>query len=119
MSIDLLIREMEAPVSVIENCLSRFQHTFVPVIDDGGSVFGVVTALDVINFLSGGGSASGTKAWEICSHNLVRCKSESSINEMARLMIENRVHHLLIEDDDTIIGVVSSYDLMKHLAQAQ
>ncbi|MCG8415500.1 MAG: CBS domain-containing protein [Pseudomonadales bacterium] len=109
---------MEAPVSVIEKFLSRSQHTFVPVVDDGGSVFGVVTALDVINFLSSGGNAQGTKAWEICSHNIVRCRPETPISEMAKMMLENRVHHLLVEDSDEIIGVVSSFDLLRHISKA-
>ena len=35
----------------------------------------------------------------------------------ARLMVEHRLHHVLVLQDDSLVGLVSSFDIVRHVAE--
>lgn len=109
--------DMESSVRDVQKFMSRTNHTLVPVFNIGNDVFGVVSAIDVIDFLASGGNAHGAKAWEICSHKLLKADINTSPIDLARLFLDNHVHHVLLTDNEQVTAIVSSMDLCRYLLE--
>lgn len=113
--LDLL--DMDSSVQDVQKHMSKTGHTLVPVVDSHNKVFGVVSAIDVIDFLAGEGNARTTKAWEICSHKLLRTDSNTDPLDIAAIFLKNKVHHILLTEGEEVVAIVSSMDLCRFLLQ--
>ena len=51
----------------------------------------------------------------VMTRNVETVARHCSVVDTARAMVTNRIHHLVVTERDTVIGVVSSFDLLKHL----
>jgi signal-transduction protein with cAMP-binding, CBS, and nucleotidyltransferase domain len=58
-------------------------------------------------------NAKKVRAWEICSHLLIEVSPTLSMKDASMLMIKNKIHHLVISQDNAIKGIVSSIDLLE------
>jgi CBS domain-containing protein len=81
----------------------------VGTVDD---VRGVVSERDVVRALSRGLSTDTTLVGEIASTRLVWCDASATVEEVAALMMEEYVRHVLVEENGHLLGVVSARDLL-------
>lgn len=106
----------------------------VPVVDDDGYVVGVVSATDVIKdtssyefyqasfikpFLvkfSKDEDFMKNKVSTIMTARLFYISPEDTVAKMAKLMYENKIHRLLVIDNKKLVGIVSTFDLLKLIA---
>ncbi len=86
-----------------------------PVDEDGGTV-GVISKTDISRFDFIGGDPYSARAWEICSPHPVIVEVTSSVEEAAQTMFEHRIHHLLVAERGEIVGILSSLDFVKLVA---
>jgi CBS domain-containing protein len=49
------------------------------------------------------------------SKNLVTCDLNTSVTELMNEMTEKKIRHILIMDDQKLLGIVSIGDVVKHL----
>lgn len=54
---------------------------------------------------------------EVMTRSLHTISADDGIREAARAMLEARVHRLLVVDDDRLLGVVSTTDVMEAVAE--
>ena len=113
------------------------QVSGLPVVEDGRPV-GIVSLIDLVEpdrsrsapsdeakssayYTSGDGSfVSGLEATvhasgpvrDIMTPYVIAVRAEESINAAAKQMTEYRVHRLLVMDGETLVGLVSSLDLL-------
>ena len=52
---------------------------------------------------------------ELMSKNLVTCDLNTSVTELMNEMTEKKIRHILIMDDQKLLGIVSIGDVVKHL----
>jgi CBS domain containing-hemolysin-like protein len=84
----------------------------VPVVDDDGRPLGIVTSSDLVEEW-GPGQGVAT----VMSTDVVGVTAATTLADAARHMLDRRIHHLLVIDDDgRVSGIVSSFDLLRHLA---
>ena len=113
-----------------------------PVVDEAGKVLGVVTEsdlvflnkkvhlptavaiLDAFVFLESPDKTArelkkmaGTKVGDICSQNLISVSPETSLEELATLMAEQKVHTLPVMAGDALVGVIGKADIIRTIAQ--
>ncbi|MDA3970189.1 MAG: CBS domain-containing protein [Desulfobulbaceae bacterium] len=100
-------------VEDVECILGSHKYSCVPVVDPEGQCFGIVTSNDILKFHRMSRNAKRVRAWEICSHLLIEVSPSLSIKEAGILMIKNKIHHLVVSEDKTIRGIVSSIDLLE------
>lgn len=81
------------------------------VIDDAGSVAGVVGEHDVLEAIHEGADVDELCAADIMSTDLVTAQAEDTVVDVARRMVEQRVRHILVFGDDG--GVVSIRDVLE------
>ncbi len=82
-----------------------------PVLDSAGTLVGIVTSFDLVEAWS---PLMGVHS--IMTTDVVTVTPHTSVTEAARAMVEHRVHHLVVTQRNVIMGIVSSFDVMRHLA---
>ena len=90
--------------------MDRGVHS-VPILDGEGRLVGIVTSSDLVEEW-----APEMGVQTVMTRNVETVGRHRSVVDAARTMVTKRIHHLVVTERDSIIGVVSSFDLLKHLA---
>ncbi|OOG42981.1 HPP family protein [Polaromonas sp. A23] len=86
--------------------------SWVPVVD-GGNVLGVISSTDLLRHHAGGMLTPKVSAWQLCTYKPVTVRPDATLREVARLMIESNIHHVVVMDGNDIKGVVSALDFVQ------
>jgi len=104
----------DEPVQAIENLMAARDLTWVPVVDKDSGVLGVVSASDLLRLHAEGKTPSSSRAWQLCTFKPVTVRPDATAGEVARLMLEAKVHHVVVVGaDGAMLGVLSSLDLLR------
>jgi CBS domain-containing protein len=145
---------MQSPVITIERDASLFdahrllveeQIHGVPVVDEDGTVVGVLSSLDLLRVAqeehesvrgesvyyrdvlpySGPDWSAGVEDFqdrlsalrvsEAMSEHVVSVPPEATAAQVARTLRENGIHRVLVAEKGSLVGIVTSFDLMKLL----
>jgi len=82
------------------------------VLGDGDEPVGIVTERDLVAALDERRDPARTTAGEIASTRLVWCDGDATMPEVAEVMLERYVRHVLVEDEGRLAGIVSARDLL-------
>jgi CBS domain-containing protein len=82
-----------------------------PVVDENGSVVGIITSLDLVEEW-----APSQGVVTIMSDRVATVGPGTTLVDAARQMLDNHIHHLVVLEDNDLVGVVSSFDLLRELA---
>jgi CBS domain-containing protein len=89
----------------------------VPVVDDNGSVVGVVTALDILRASQEGNKKLKTMvARDIMTPNPSVVKQDTPIDEVISIMVQKEIVLVpVVEDDNSkkLVGVVARLDILR------
>jgi CBS domain-containing protein len=108
-----------------------------PVVDEQGRVVGVISASDLLRAaadadeaarpgygyfeegietfpegLEGFSEVGDRRAEDVMTEAIVWVQPTASIAEVARTLRESRVHRALVLEDETLVGIISSFDLI-------
>ncbi|MFK7987820.1 MAG: CBS domain-containing protein [Sandaracinaceae bacterium] len=86
----------------------------VGVTDGGPQVVGVVSRTDLLSAESG-----ETAIGALMTPGPITVAPDSPLDAAASLMLQNRVHRVFVEKDGDIVGVLSTRDLMRAVADKQ
>lgn len=104
----------------VEGIMNSRKLSFVVVIDSNENCFGVISYPDILRFHVQNRNPKIERAWELCTHKVIEVSSDTSVRETAKLMIKNKIHHVVITENEFIVGVVSSNDFVnEYLKQNQ
>lgn len=87
--------------------------SWVPVIDASGVVMGVVSSADLLRAHADGKATPKVSAWQLCTYKPVTVRPDATLGEVARLMTEGNIHHVVVAEGNDIRGVVSSLDFVR------
>ena len=100
-------------IQAIESTLLDRGLSWVPVMDESGSVLGVISNTDLLRFHADQKDALVVCAWQICTYKPIMVRVDVPLGEVARLMVESNIHHVVVTDGNDIQGVVSSFDFVR------
>jgi CBS domain-containing protein len=83
----------------------------VPVLDDDNDLVGIVTSSDLVEEW-----APQMGVQTVMSTDVRSVAPGTLVTDAARSMVEGRIHHLVVVDRGVVVGMVSSFDLLSHLA---
>lgn len=123
------------------NLLSTYDLSGLPVLDNDGRVQGIITEGDLIRrasriqgpaylellggiiyldnpntFLDQVKKSMGSFASNVMSKNVVTVKPNTEIEDAATLLVKHQIKRLpVVNPDQTLVGIVSRKDIMRHL----
>ncbi|MBA4327576.1 MAG: signal transduction protein [Polaromonas sp.] len=100
-------------LQAVEATLADKGLSWVPVIDASGVVMGVISSTDLLRAHAGGKATSKLRAWQLCTYKPVTVSPDAALAEVARLMTEGHIHHVVVAEGQQIRGVVSSLDFVR------
>jgi len=120
MSTAIITAEPWLPAARLVELLVDENIGAVPVIDDDRCPLGIVTRADVLEEDELDLDDDEPTAAELMRRSPITVEPTTPIAEAARLMARQRVHHLLVVDGaGRLIGVVSSFDVVRWVAELQ
>jgi CBS domain-containing protein len=72
----------------------------------------IVTERDLVTALAERRDPEATTAADVAHHALVWCDGEATVAEVAEMMMEHYLRHVLVREGDRLLGVVSARDLL-------
>ncbi|NDP61532.1 CBS domain-containing protein [Polaromonas sp.] len=100
-------------IALVEKQMVTRGLSWAPVVDEGGATLGVVSSLDLLRFHADGKDATRFYAWQICTYKPISVSPDASVAEVARLMVEAGIHHVVVQEGSALKGVVSSMDFVR------
>ncbi len=106
--------DMDATIEEVEATLGAGGLSALPVTERAhGSVVGLISARDLVRFHSEKKDPAAIRAWEVCSYKPIEVGPDVPVSEVARLMVTQGVHHVVVTEGKQIRGIVSALDFVK------
>ena len=80
----------------------------IPIVNTEGEPVGIVTAKDLIKNVK-----EETPISQIMTTNIYTVPQYSDVYIAARIMRNKKIHHLLVTNEHKLVGIISSFDLLK------
>lgn len=105
---------MDDTVQAVEALMLREGLVWVPVLEgDTATVVGVISAYDLLKLRAEGRDAAALAAWQLCTYKPLSVAPDTPVEEVAALMLQRQVHHVMVMRGSAMEGVVSSLDFVK------
>ncbi len=83
------------------------------IVGDEDRPAAIVSERDIVRAVATGRDPASTPALDLASTELVWCDVEATVDEVAGLMMDRYVRHVLVEDESgELVGIVSARDLL-------
>jgi signal-transduction protein with cAMP-binding, CBS, and nucleotidyltransferase domain len=109
---------MDDTIAQVERLLTDKGLSWAPVLEAGGAVLGVISAADLLQFHAQQRDPLSIRAWQLCTYKPLTVDQATPVAEVARAMVEQRIHHVVVTSRDGLAGVVSSLDFVRTFAEA-
>jgi len=109
---------MQDTIEKVEHILNSLKLSSVPVIDSARSslqneCFGIISVVDLIRSHEFKKNPKTVRAWEICTYKPIEVSPDLTVRDAAQIMVTKGIHHLVVTENKSIKGFVSSLDLIK------
>jgi CBS domain-containing protein len=109
---DVVTVQRHHTVEHARDLMQRNGFHVLPVVDSGAMVAGIVSSQDLAANLKGStpiGSVMTPRVYTIPQYN--------DVHHAARLMRNHKIHHVVVTHEKKVVGVLSSFDLLKLVEQ--
>ena len=140
MTKDIITVKPATTIEDLARILIKHQISGTPVVDEDGNLIGIVTENDLISknkklhiptilrlfdaFIPLGASRleeeikrmAAFTVGEICTRNVVTCDEDMSIEDVATMMTEKKIHLLPVLKERRLVGIIGKKDLIKGIS---
>ncbi len=94
-------------------------HHHIPV-EESGKLVGMVSLIDFMYHISGAGISDDNKVYkelkvkDIMTQKPFYLTTNSTINDVSKVLAEGNFHAVPVLENDNIVGIVSTADIIKH-----
>ena len=106
---------IESDVAHVRDLMTLKNISAIPVMkieDDNASVEGIVTYQDLAGVYD-----DTIKVKQVMSRTLFAVDPEISVQKAAQIMIDKKIHHLIAMKGDELVGILSTMDFVKIVAE--
>ena len=104
---------LDETVQAVEAQMAAKSLSWVPVLESNGVVLGIISASDLLRFHADKKDPSKVCAWQLCTYKPITVRADATVGEVARLMVEKSIHHVVVTEGADIQGVLSSLDFVR------
>jgi CBS domain-containing protein len=108
--------DLDDTVAQVEQLFADEGLTWAPVLEGGSAAIGVISASDLLQFHAQQRDPKVVRAWQLCTYKPITVAPDTALSEVARAMVAQGIHHVVVADDKGISGVVSSLDFVRQVA---
>jgi signal-transduction protein with cAMP-binding, CBS, and nucleotidyltransferase domain len=76
-------------------------------------VVGVISASDLLQFHAQERDSDKTRAWQLCTYKPISVDEATPLRDVARAMVAQGIHHVVVTGPEGLVGVVSSLDFVR------
>ena len=87
----------------------------MPILDKNKIVIGIISERDLSRLIYTEQFNINLPVTKIMSKNLVSCDLNTSVTELMNEMTKKKIRHILIMEDNKLLGIVSIRDVVNHL----
>ncbi len=87
----------------------------MPILDKNKIVIGIISERDLSRLIYTEQFNLSLPVTKIMSKNLVSCDLNTSVTELMDEMTKKKIRHILIMEDNKLLGIVSIRDVVNHL----
>ena len=116
MSTSVIPTRPDATAAQAARTLIERDITGLPVIDEDGSVLGVITELDLLRVVRNGVDLEQVPVGAVMNPRPLFVGPETDLSTVIDLMDEWRVRRLPVVDDERLVGIISRGDVLRGLA---
>lgn len=99
----------------IVNRLAQRRIGAIVIVGNDGKVCGIISERDIIRLVAEhGASALSMVVDSAMTRNVVTCCRSNTIDEIMEMMTHGRFRHMPVLEDDSLIGIISIGDVVKH-----
>ncbi len=95
-------------VDHVRGMMERNRIHAVPIVGPEGEASGIVTTADAARKLKG-----ETPVKRIMTERVYSVPAYNDVSAAARIMRKHKIHHVLVTHEKKVIGMISSFDLLK------
>ena len=110
MTSNVFLASVDHSIQRVRELMAEKRIHAVPVVGKDRKILGIVTTADLAKQLDDVEPVSS-----VMSDVVATISATNLISDAARLMRARRIHHLVVTDGDKVIGMLSSFDLLKVL----
>ena len=92
----------------VRGLMERNNISAVPVVDSEGEPIGIVTTSDLLADRKG-----GTPISKFMAEGVAAAPQYNDASVAARMMRKRKIHHVLVTHEKKVVGIISSFDLLK------
>ena len=112
MSTPVVFTQKSVKISYLKDMFARKKINAVPVIDDDGTIAGIVTSSDLVAIHD-----NSLYVKDILSPKVHICLKNNRIKDAAKTMVKHSIHQLVVMEEGNIVGMLSSLDIIKVYAE--
>jgi len=114
----------ELTVADLEEFLTVEDISGVPVTGPGGPILGIVSKTDIVRALSEELSEQQYKflqpdltVGDIMTRDIVTVSPDEDVHDVAQRMIDGHLHRVLVVNSEEVLGIITTFDLLKLLTR--
>lgn len=108
MASGVLVVKRDDTVGEVKNLMKAHDVHALPVVDENDHPVGIVTAGDLL-----ADSVPSMTVSRIMTPMLHSVRRQTGARQAAHLMREHGIHHLVVVEEDRVVGILSSLDLLR------
>jgi len=116
MTTDVRTMHHDTIVCEVESMFVKHKISGAPLIDDLGEMVGFISKSDITRFDSTGDDPNYARVHEIANPKVITVDPDASITEAAQKMIDEQVHHLVVVEKESMVGMLSAFDFVRIVA---
>lgn len=108
MTANVVTAKRHHTVAQVKASLRKRKIGSLPVVDDADRPIGIVSSLDLLDEVSKDSPVS-----QVMTKPVRTIPQYSDVHIAARMMRNHKIHHLIVTHEKEVVGVISSFDLLK------
>ena len=108
MSSNVITAQPHQTVGQLKEKMTKRHLNTIPVVSRENVPIGVVSASDLL-----AADKEGTPVSSIMTEKVYTIPEYEEVSVAARMMRNHKIHHLIVTQEQQVVGVVSSFDLLK------
>lgn len=105
----------EDSIDKVEEILAAQGLASAPVVGSNGAIVGMIGATELAAFHAEGKNAKAVQAWEISRIKTFEVSPTDTVEDVAKLMTENKIEHISVTEFGRLRGVVSAQGLLQEI----